>query len=348
MAFISSEHKKRMYKSERMAIIGVLAIVVVLIIALIIGLGGGGKNRNDDPSKDNLSTDAVASGDTSYDSSKDPVSVDSGIGAVTQIDFVSVKVDNSKIDDGFLVLVNKDHKFDKNVESSLIDVYEKFDTEFFSYSNSGLLLNETVANKLSEMCAAFTKATENSNLMLHSAYISKEKQQQSYDEKAADASPEELMYLQPGGCSEHQTGLAFDLMAYPAKNGEEMGVDQYAWFIDHCWEHGFIVRYPNGKENVTFIKNDTDQFRYVGVPHALYMHRYSLTLEEYVEYLQTRTYESRLMLDDGSSDKYQVYACKASEGSQTEIMVPAENSGWKYDISGTNDGYFIVTIYNSK
>ncbi len=344
MAFISSEHKKRMYKSERMAIIGVLVIVVVLVIALVIGLSGGnGGKREDGTSAEEGSNDAVLSADVSSDASKE-VSVDTGID--TPIDFVSIKVDNTSAGEGNLILVNKDHPYNnENIESTLIDVYEKFDTEFFSYSNSGLKLEETVATKLSEMCAAFTKATENSNLMLHSAYISKSQQQQTYDDKAKDATAEELLYLQAGGCSEHQTGLALDLMAYPAKNGEEMGVDQYAWFTDHCWEHGFIVRYPAGEENVTFVKNDTDQFRYVGVPHALYMHRYSLVLEEYIEYLETRTYDSRLMLDGGSAMKYQAYACKVSDGAQTEIMVPSEASGWKYDISGTNTGYFIVTIY---
>ncbi len=343
MAFISSEHKKKMYKSERMAIIAVLLIVVIIVA--VIGFGAIDKKTptpSDDASNasgNNQSADAVSSKDFGKESNDDS-DVTSLPSVVEQpITFVSVKIDNTELTKGDLVLVNKDCEYTvADPKSDLVNVYDEFSTKYFMYTDTDLYLKKEVAQKLCEMCEEFTKETTLTGILLRSAYISREEQQEYYD-ALSDANKS---YAQMGGFSEHHTGLGFDLMAYGS--GFTMGENQYAWFNENSWKFGFVLRYPRDKEGVTFVKDDTDHFRYVGIPHALYMYRYSLVLEEYIGYLKGITYEAPLSLGDGGATKYQAYACKASNGSQTEIMVPAENSGWTYSISGTNDGYFIVTL----
>ena len=66
------------------------------------------------------------------------------------------------------------------------------------------------------------------------------------------------------GTSEHHLGWAFDLTdrRYPQKyTGENNAVQ---WLSDNCWEYGFILRYPEGKSDITGIIYEPWHYRYVG------------------------------------------------------------------------------------
>jgi D-alanyl-D-alanine carboxypeptidase len=55
------------------------------------------------------------------------------------------------------------------------------------------------------------------------------------------------------------------------------------WLADHAHEYGFIIRYPQNKEDVTGYKYEAWHLRYVGVDLAELIHAGGLTLEEYSE-----------------------------------------------------------------
>ncbi len=74
------------------------------------------------------------------------------------------------------------------------------------------------------------------------------------------------------GTSEHQLGLAVDLL----------GDEAIAWFQEHCWDYGFILRYTEEKESITGIINEPWHFRYVGTAVSLDMKDSGLCLEEYL------------------------------------------------------------------
>jgi len=84
------------------------------------------------------------------------------------------------------------------------------------------------------------------------------------------------------GASEHQTGLAFDVTAYRDGGGFE-DTEQFRWLKNHCWDFGFILRYPEGKEDVTGIPYEPWHYRYVGAKVAREIHENGWTLEEYCE-----------------------------------------------------------------
>ena len=72
--------------------------------------------------------------------------------------------------------------------------------------------------------------------------------------------------------SEHQLGLSVDLL----------GTDAVPWFQEHCWDYGFILRYPGEKENITGITDESWHFRYVGKTVAQDIRESNLCLEEYL------------------------------------------------------------------
>lgn len=87
------------------------------------------------------------------------------------------------------------------------------------------------------------------------------------------------------GASEHQLGLAFDIVVdYHAVLDWDFGdTSGGKWLREHCAEFGFILRYPKGKEDITGIEYEPWHFRYVGVEAATYIMENELTLEEFLE-----------------------------------------------------------------
>ena len=78
------------------------------------------------------------------------------------------------------------------------------------------------------------------------------------------------------GTSEHHLAYAVDIDGVkPVHN----------WLAEHCWEYGFIVRYPDGTTDITGIEYEPWHFRYVGKDLAKELHELGITLEEYMDML---------------------------------------------------------------
>ncbi|MBR5868887.1 MAG: M15 family metallopeptidase [Clostridia bacterium] len=86
------------------------------------------------------------------------------------------------------------------------------------------------------------------------------------------------------GTSEHETGLAFDIVALSYQNLDQGYADtpEAKWLAENAVDYGFILRYPEGKEEVTGIIWEPWHYRYVGVSIARAVTGAGITLEEYL------------------------------------------------------------------
>lgn len=100
-------------------------------------------------------------------------------------------------------------------------------------------------------------------------------------------------YVARPGCSEHQTGLAIDLArSAPSIDYIRPALPRegsIAAFVRLAPQFGFVLRYPEGKENITQIGYEPWHFRYVGFPHSMIMTDRNMVLEEYLEMLEAET-----------------------------------------------------------
>ena len=106
---------------------------------------------------------------------------------------------------------------------------------------------------------------------------------QGYSE--ADATVEAGKSVAVPGTSEHQLGLAVDIVDI---NNQHLDESQEStavqkWLMEHCWEYGFILRYPNEKSEITGIIYEPWHYRYVGHEDAEQIHSLGVCLEEYLE-----------------------------------------------------------------
>ena len=99
-------------------------------------------------------------------------------------------------------------------------------------------------------------------------------------EEAADR------YSARPGYSEHQTGLAFDIGEAAVKDdwaSSRFGETEAGkWVASNAHRFGFIMRYPEGKEEITGYMHESWHFRYVGVKIAEEIYKQKITLEEYL------------------------------------------------------------------
>lgn len=87
------------------------------------------------------------------------------------------------------------------------------------------------------------------------------------------------------GTSEHNLGLAADIVtpSYMTLDAGFEKTDAFAWLSTHCAEYGFILRYPNGKGDITGIIYEPWHYRYVGQTAAKEIMAQGICLEEYLD-----------------------------------------------------------------
>jgi len=173
------------------------------------------------------------------------------------------------------IIVNKYYKLDSKYEpEDLTKINSKF------ASNSNQKLRKEAAIKFEEM------ATEarNNNLKIYagSTYRSYDYQLKLYNRYVAqDGLAEAETYSARAGYSEHQLGLAVDILngkwQYLSESDKE-----YDWLINNSYKYGYILRYPRNKEYVTGYVFEDWHFRYLGIELATKVYNSDLTYDEYI------------------------------------------------------------------
>ncbi|MGN7479833.1 M15 family metallopeptidase [Solibacillus silvestris] len=137
-----------------------------------------------------------------------------------------------------------------------------------------------------EKMAAAAKE-EGIELVAFSGFRSYEYQKTLYDRYVnRDGKDAADRYSARPGYSEHQTGLAFDI---GEKGREDLWLTSAfgeskagQWLAQHCYEFGFILRYPKGKEDITGFMHESWHFRYLEGDMATKVYEAGVTLEEYL------------------------------------------------------------------
>ena len=88
----------------------------------------------------------------------------------------------------------------------------------------------------------------------------------------------------PPGTSEHQAGLAVDIVSveYQVLDEGQEDTPLQQWLMAHCWEYGFILRYPTDKSDLTGVGYEPWHYRYVGEEAAKAVTEQGICLEEYL------------------------------------------------------------------
>ena len=182
----------------------------------------------------------------------------------------------------YTILVNKKNLLSADYEpENLVEIHEPTGSKLDkTYVNR---LNATVYKAFKDMQAdALKKGFE---IVIDSSYRTYQYQEKIFNDCVLKKGLEytQKFVATPGG-SEHQTGLAIDIIF---RRNNEMIENQnesdpeIIWLFANAYKYGFILRYPKGKEEITEFNFEPWHFRYVGKELAEKLYTSDITLEEY-------------------------------------------------------------------
>ena len=131
------------------------------------------------------------------------------------------------------------------------------------------------------------------NPVICSSYRTHDKQEELFRKKVntllkqgysqEEAETEAARWVARPGTSEHETGLAVDIVdkSYQLLDEKQEQTPVQQWLMAHCAEYGFILRYSVEKSDLTGIGYEPWHYRYVGVEAAKAITEQGLCLEEY-------------------------------------------------------------------
>ena len=179
-----------------------------------------------------------------------------------------------------LMIVNKEYGLSEEYKPNDLTKVEHCD--FSVGSDECHQLKKEPAEAIEEMFAAARE--DGYEIIMRTGYRSYGYQAalyESYKEKDGEEAADK--YSARPGSSEHQSGLCCDVGIEGKDLNAFEGTDESKWIADNSWKYGFVVRYPQDKEDITGYMYEAWHIRYVGKEAAKYMHEKNLTLEEYLE-----------------------------------------------------------------
>ena len=191
-----------------------------------------------------------------------------------------VEAQNEETRPWYLMLVNQSHPMEDGYVPELANIDDSHQVD------------ARVLEPLQNMLKA--ASDEGYSLYVCSAYRSVDRQKELFNESMIDYVNQGMTYYEAAietaksiawpGESEHATGLAMDIVSsdYAGLDEKQGETDDQKWLMEHCYEYGFILRYPKDKSEDTGIIYEPWHYRYVGVEAALAIRDQGVTLEEYL------------------------------------------------------------------
>lgn len=204
-----------------------------------------------------------------------------------QSDLADITVTESSAEDEEwkLILVNPWNKLPENYTVTLKRLANGLQVDERIYDDLNAMLTDCRKTGLQPVvCSAYrSHATQ---VRLHNNKIARLRYAgYSYESAVKEAG----RWVAVPGTSEHETGMALDIVSYSYQllNERQENTAEQKWLMEHCWEYGFILRYPKDKTEVTGIGYEPWHYRYVGRENAAKIRESGLCLEEYLQQQET-------------------------------------------------------------
>lgn len=187
-------------------------------------------------------------------------------------------------DDWMLLLVNSSNPVPDDWSIQTVELRNGFQVDERCYPDLQDMMDACREDGLDPLiCSAYR--TQEYQEKLYRNQIGKQ-MALGYSREVAET--EAARYVAVPGTSEHQLGLAVDIVdtGYQLLDDAQADTDVQKWLMEHSWEYGFILRYPEGKSEITGIAYEPWHYRYVGRENAEQIYRAGVCLEEYLGCLQ--------------------------------------------------------------
>lgn len=188
--------------------------------------------------------------------------------------------DNVKSTDtskGTSMLINKFYALSEGYEpEDLVEV-----PGYYAYSD--VSVSKVIYDNLTEMLDAARSAGY--TLVVSQGFRSYKEQLDTYKDIENSSSTEYAEIIAArAGHSEYQSGLGILIAPYAKDPSENKTSPEHTWLINNAHKYGFILRYPEGTEDITGFNSDAWRLRFVGVDISSKIKNENITFDEYYAY----------------------------------------------------------------
>ncbi len=197
---------------------------------------------------------------------------------------------NSK-DKYIYTLLNKQNPIDKEYEPAELvvipEAYRRKDKEIYLHSTAlkaiEAMINDMSAIGITDVYVQSAYRSHSYQEMLFNMYVESEMEKGLSEEQAIINANK---YSAKPEYSEHRTGLCVDFTTKSIGGVVDdvfETTEAFRWLKENSWKYGFVLRYPEEKENITGYIYESWHYRFVGLEVASIMHQTGLCYEEYLE-----------------------------------------------------------------
>lgn len=193
-----------------------------------------------------------------------------------QIDANVITNETVDTSDPMLVLVNRTHIISDEYSGELVELDCGKSVDSRIYPELQAMFDEMRSEDIYPIVNEGFRTREDQEQMMEdqiNAYLD-----EGYSRQKAKKLAENI--VAPVGSSEHELGIAVDIIADKTKSDNET---VYNWLAKNAYKYGFILRYPSNKTDITGIDYEPWHYRYVGKKAAAEIYEQGVCLEEYLD-----------------------------------------------------------------
>ncbi|MDE5604381.1 MAG: M15 family metallopeptidase [Eubacterium sp.] len=266
-----------------------IVLSVILVASLVIFFVS--RDRSDIPESSSntvllsetstASTKPLTSTSTTKASETQKTSVESTVKttAKTTVPTTKKKTPKSPSSKNVDILVNANNPVPDDWKVDLVELRNGNQIDKRAYPSLQKMMDDARAEGYNPLiCSSYRSTSYQQKLFDNSVQA---KKNSGMSEKKAIKETEK--WIAVPGTSEHETGLAVDIVSLENQNLDNSQLNSACqkWLMKHCYDYGFILRYPKDKTKVTGIGFEPWHYRYVGYDIAQYIKKNGICLEEY-------------------------------------------------------------------
>lgn len=256
----------------------------------------------------------------SFDPNSKPT--DTTVVSIKNAGFTDENFSSDKLSHGLLAIASESNMLSVDNPEKVVNLAEKHN-EYYTVEGDNVMLNAEAAEALNQLMKAYHDATELDDFVV-------------YGTTDTYTAPDSVC---PRYFAERSNGCTVDLALLGVGSYINFdGLDEEGWIVENCAKYGFIVRYPEGKSQITGESYCPWHLRYVGRLHADIMTEKNMCLEEYIDFLKGYRADSPYTHTVGVT-AYVMYSAE-STGETTSVRIPISGI---YDWSGDNRSTYIIS-----
>lgn len=183
--------------------------------------------------------------------------------------------------DPLLTLVNFERPISEDWKVDLVQLDHGQSIDRRAYPNLQKMINDARDQGLDPLICSSYRTNAFQKQLFHEQVTAYQNRGLSKKE----AEKEAAVWVAVPGTSEHQLGLAVDLVSLSNQNlnHSQENTALQKWLMKNSWKYGFILRYPSDKSSITGIGYEPWHYRYVGKKAAKAIYEQGVCLEEYLQ-----------------------------------------------------------------